>query len=138
MNTQDYHKKRNELYQKLVEAKLIEDTDDNFETFDTLLGNVLDVDWSDRGVNIVHVGVGSGTKELAEQLALLHVTGQPPRIILVDDSPRAETIADVFNEPLTMKLSNYRVDDYLLTTPKYDGCSGSKFIKPNSTKNWKK
>jgi len=124
MDTQDYHIKRNAIYQKLVDAKLIEDTDDNFEILDTILGETLDVDWG-----IIIVGMGHDVQGLATKIAALK--GELGVIIAPPQSN-----SDTFREP-TMRISNYRVEDFLLTTPKYDGTNTSKFNKSN-TKNWKK
>jgi hypothetical protein len=66
MDTQDYHIKRNAIYQKLVDAKLIEDTDDNFEILDTILGETLDVDWG-----IIIVGMGHDVQGLATKTTVL-------------------------------------------------------------------
>ena len=78
MNTQEYHRKRNELYQKMVDVSLIEDTDDNFQMVDTILGELLDVDWDDRGVRMI----GIDETHLAAKLAATTSTSKN-HIILI-------------------------------------------------------
>ena len=41
----EYFKIRNQEYQKLVESKQIEDNDNNFDDFNSYLGNLLNVNW---------------------------------------------------------------------------------------------
>lgn len=43
--TSEYHSIRNQMYDDAVEKGFFEDTDDNFEEFDKVLGESLDVEY---------------------------------------------------------------------------------------------
>lgn len=137
MNNPSYQIFRNKLYKRLVDLKVIEDTEENYELFDTTLGDMseLDIDWFDNTEPTMIVadletsGLGFDLpKHISERIL---VVGHGSGLTIGEVVQDSLNVKEILKESLIIK--NYRIEDYQDFEE-----NGSKYIKSGNKKNWKK